>query len=292
MGPPSGPALLAGIPANDSSKPPPIKRFFLNDNALQQVWRKHSNELVVVAVPPPPQRMQPIPAAESWDIVPITSIAELAEWVGYEVDELLWFADLKGLGFRRKESKLRHYSYRILTKNSSSSVRVIESPKRRLKDIQIQILKCLLQKIPPHESVHGFVKKRSVTTFVAPHVSQVQFCAWMLRISSPLFQQPGFKPSFALSDILSRWPIFSAHSAPQPLHATSGERSRPLFLKSARSTHDDIFRRVRRLPHCLRISAFSYGLSPEWLGEICRRSIHPLRRRPCRLRQRPIGPGR
>lgn len=163
--------LLAFPPTTRPSRHQ-IKRFFLNDNALQQVWRKHSNELVVVAVPPPPQRMQPIPAAESWDIVPITSIAELAEWVGYEVDELLWFADLKGLGFRPKESKLRHYSYRILTKNSSSSVRVIESPKRRLKDIQIQTLKCLLQKIPPHESVHGFVKKRSVTTFVAPHVSQ------------------------------------------------------------------------------------------------------------------------
>jgi len=139
---------------------------------LQKVWSKHSKELAVVATPPPQQRMQPISAAKSWDVAPITSVAELADWVGYEVDELLWFADLKGLGFRRKESKLRHYSYRILTKNSSGSVRVIEAPKRRLKDIQTLILKCILQKIPPHDSVHGFVKKRSVTTFVAPHVGQ------------------------------------------------------------------------------------------------------------------------
>src|SRR5207248_327321 len=150
-----------------------VRRFFLKDNAFQKSWRKHSRELVVVALPHLPQQMQPTPAAKSWDVPPITSIAQLAAWLGYDVDELLWFADLKGLGFRRKESKLRHYSYRILPKTSSRSVRLIESPKRRLKDIQRQILKCILQRIPPHRSVHGFVKRRSITTFVAPHVGRL-----------------------------------------------------------------------------------------------------------------------
>lgn len=149
-----------------------VRRFFLEDNGLRKAWLNHSRELVVAVWSRAPQEMRPVPAAKRWDLPTITSVAELAEWLGYEVNELLWFADLKGLAFRRKKSKLRHYSYRILTKTSSSSVRVIESPKRRLKDIQRHILKCILQKIPPHDAVHGFVARRSITTFVAPHANK------------------------------------------------------------------------------------------------------------------------
>ncbi len=163
---------LLAFPATTRPGRHQVRRFFLQDAGFRKIWIKHSKELVLVSTLLPPQEMQPAPAAKPWDIPSITSVAELAAWLGYEVNELLWFADLQGLGFRRKESRSRHYSYRILTKTSSSSVRVIESPKRRLKDVQRQILKSILQKIPPHESVHGFVKKRSVKTFAAPHAGR------------------------------------------------------------------------------------------------------------------------
>jgi RNA-directed DNA polymerase len=37
----------------------------------------------------------------------------------------------------------------------------------RLKDIQLQILHCILEKIPTHPAVHGFFKGRSIKTFVS-----------------------------------------------------------------------------------------------------------------------------
>ena len=41
-----------------------------------------------------------------------------------------------------------------------------------LKEIQHQILTTILDNIPPHSSAHGFLKGRSIRTFVTPHVGQ------------------------------------------------------------------------------------------------------------------------
>jgi retron-type reverse transcriptase len=49
---------------------------------------------------------------------------------------------------------------------------LIEAPKPRLKELQRQILSEILEKIPPHPAAHGFLKGRSIKTFVAPHVAQ------------------------------------------------------------------------------------------------------------------------
>lgn len=85
--------------------------------------------------------------------------------------ELEWFADLKGLAYKGNSSKLAHYHYRVLTKRSGS-IRLIESPKPRLKELQRQILSLVLNKIPSHGAVHGFVKGKSIKTFTAAHVGQ------------------------------------------------------------------------------------------------------------------------
>lgn len=63
------------------------------------------------------------------------------------------------------------YHYRIFRKRSGS-VRLIESPKPRLKELQRQILAFLLDKIPLHPAVHGFRVGRSIKTFAVPHVGQ------------------------------------------------------------------------------------------------------------------------
>jgi hypothetical protein len=51
-------------------------------------------------------------------------------------------------------------------------VRLIESPKQRLKAIQRQILRHVLDHVPPHDAAHGFRAGRSITTFATPHVGQ------------------------------------------------------------------------------------------------------------------------
>lgn len=82
-----------------------------------------------------------------------------------------WFADLKGLGYKTNVPRLRHYWYRVTSKRSGA-IRLLEAPKPRLKELQRKILSGILEKIPAHPAAHGFMKGRSITTFVASHTSQ------------------------------------------------------------------------------------------------------------------------
>jgi len=116
--------------------------------------------------------MQPVAAAEAWDIPAIESAGALADWLLLNAGEVEWFADLRGLGYSRKDRpQLRHYHYRVLAKRSGR-IRLIEAPKPRLKKLQRQILALILARIPPHSTAHGFLKGRSIKTFIAPHVGQ------------------------------------------------------------------------------------------------------------------------
>jgi RNA-directed DNA polymerase len=117
-----------------------------------------------------PQQMQPANAAEGWPIPPIETAGALADWLQLDPGDLEWFADLGGLN-RKATPRLRHYHYRVLTKQSGS-MRLIEAPKPRLKALQRTILSGILEKIPSHPAVHGFLKGHSIKTFVAPHVGQ------------------------------------------------------------------------------------------------------------------------
>jgi RNA-directed DNA polymerase len=116
-------------------------------------------------------RCSPFAAAATWDIPAIESVGALADWFNLAQDELLWFADLKGLGYKTKLPRLGHYHYRVLAKKSGV-IRLIEAPKPHLKELQRQILAQILDKIPPHSAAHGFIKGRSAKTFLLPHVGQ------------------------------------------------------------------------------------------------------------------------
>jgi RNA-directed DNA polymerase len=144
--------------------------FLRNDADLLRALSKYSDELVVQRQPAAPPQMRPAPAAESWNVPPIETTGDLAKWLGLSPSELRWFADLKGLGYKKNEDRLQHYHYRILKKRFG--IRLIEAPKPRLKDLQRQILRWILEKVPPHPAVQGFVAGRSIQTFVAPHVGQ------------------------------------------------------------------------------------------------------------------------
>jgi RNA-directed DNA polymerase len=146
-------------------------QFLLEDPGFQRAWSKYFDELFIEHWLLEPQRMQPVAAAAAWDVPVIESIGALASWLNVTADELLWFADLKGLAYKTKRPRLAHYHYRVLAKKSGA-IRLIEAPKPQLKELQRQILARILDKIPPHSAAHGFVKGRSVKTFTAPHLAQ------------------------------------------------------------------------------------------------------------------------
>jgi RNA-directed DNA polymerase len=149
-----------------------VVQFLRQDPAFSYASRKYRHELLVQRWLTKPQQMQPVAAAQSWDVPVIESAGALADWLLLTPGELEWFADLKGLGYGRKDRpQLRHYHYRVLTKRSGR-IRLIEAPKPRLKKLQRQILALILSKIPPHSAAQGFLKGRSIKTFAVPHVGQ------------------------------------------------------------------------------------------------------------------------
>jgi RNA-directed DNA polymerase len=149
-----------------------VVHFLLADRGFGRARRKYSNELLVAQWLTEPQQMQRGAAATKWDVPIIESVTSLADWLGLSVSELEWFADLKGLERGRKDCpQLKHYHYRIFSKRSGS-IRLIESPKPRLKELQRRILNFILDEIPLHSAAHGFRRGRSIKTFTAPHVGQ------------------------------------------------------------------------------------------------------------------------
>jgi len=148
-----------------------LVRFLLNDSGFQFACAKYRRQLSIAEWLAAPQRMQPVRAAQGWNVPVIESVGDLADWLSLSADELAWFADLKGLGNKLQKTALQHYHYSIRIKRSGG-VRLIEMPKPRLKELQRRILSGILDPIPVHAAVHGFVKGRSIVSFAAPHVGK------------------------------------------------------------------------------------------------------------------------
>jgi RNA-directed DNA polymerase len=153
-------------PGNTRPRHRDVVRFLLRDPGFSRALRKLSVDHWLTDVP----QMQPATAAATWPIPSITTVGALADWLVLDPADLEWFADLHGLN-RKGNPQLRHYHYRLLTKQSGTT-RLIEAPKPRLKELQRKILAEILEKVPPHPAVHGFLKGHSIKTFVTPHTGQ------------------------------------------------------------------------------------------------------------------------
>jgi hypothetical protein len=148
-----------------------VASFLRDDPGFVEACQKHRHQLRICHWIGGPQSMRPVAAAANWPIPRIESVAALAESLELTPSELRWFADLKGLGYKRPQAGLEHYHYRALAK-ATGSIRLIEIPKPRLRDLQRRILFGILDRIPSHPAVHGFVKGRSILSFAAPHAGQ------------------------------------------------------------------------------------------------------------------------
>lgn len=148
-----------------------VVQFLQQDGVFREAWFKYKHRIVISEWIAEPQRMRPAPAAGDWKLPVIENSADLADWLSLYPEELDWFADLKALGNKLGRPKLQHYRYRISSKRSGG-IRLIECPKQRIKEIQRRILDGLLDRIPVHPAVHGFVKGRSIVTFAAPHTAR------------------------------------------------------------------------------------------------------------------------
>ncbi|MEO7766235.1 MAG: retron St85 family RNA-directed DNA polymerase, partial [Ferruginibacter sp.] len=79
--------------------------------------------------------------------------------------------ELRFLAFNRKVSTVSHYRKFYMTKKSGGK-RLISAPMPRLKKVQYWILENILNKVPLHKAVNGFVSNRSIVTNAQPHVGK------------------------------------------------------------------------------------------------------------------------
>lgn len=96
---------------------------------------------------------------------------DLANWLGIPVGRLAWLTQQHLPDRRPASPKEAHYHYQWKQKRSGG-YRLIEAPKELLKTVQTQILREILDRVPPHPAAHGFVEGRSIVTNARPHLGQ------------------------------------------------------------------------------------------------------------------------
>src|SRR5579883_3024327 len=146
-----------------------VVRFLRRDRVFMRVWYERLSRLPFNPLLSPPSAAE-APSAR-WELPAIATAGDLAAWLKVTPEELDWFADLKGITDKLANPRLSHYHRRIFVKRSGG-IRLVEAPKRLLRQIQRAILTGILDRIPPHAAGHGFVRRRSIHSFVAPHVHQ------------------------------------------------------------------------------------------------------------------------
>lgn len=159
--------LLKRFPGSARPRSVNIEAFIKADKGFARA--RFADSPIYLPVLPDAEMHSALP--EEPDVPPMANVRHLADWLGLRISELDWFADLNGFAHRAAAEKLGHYRYRLLAKRFGA-VRLIESPKPRLKTIQRQLLRHILDRVAPHDAAHGFRRGRSITTFATPHVGQ------------------------------------------------------------------------------------------------------------------------
>src|SRR5262245_40835532 len=185
-----------------------------------------------------------------WPVPTIDDLAALAAWLGVTPDHLAWFADCRSLERSAADERLRHYHRRWLRKPDGSA-RLLEAPKRELKDLQRQVLHHILDRLPPHESAHGFRPGRSALTSTRRHAGH----AVVLR-----FDLESFFSSVTAGRVYG---IFRLAGYPEPVaHALAGlcTTVTPLgVLRDAPDVPAGLVDRRRRLLQRLRDPHLAQG---------------------------------
>jgi hypothetical protein len=211
-----------------------VLRFLSRDRRFRRVRAKFSGQLLVAHWITEPPRMQPVAAAAAWDLPPIESVGALCDWFWLDPEELEWFADLKGLCRGAARQALGHYRYRALPKRDGS-IRLIECPKRRLKSLQRQILSEILDRIPAHPAVHGFVRNRSIKSFAAPHTGKSVVLRMDLSNFFPSFAAARIQAFFRTigypEAVADRLGGLSTNAAPRSLFAALDHEARSLYCR-------------------------------------------------------------
>jgi hypothetical protein len=161
-------AVLAAYPRPPADRRRELGRFIERDLAGRSAPEDEAG-------PPAVRRWlvpEPAMGRRRWPVAELPSVGDLADALGLSAGELAWLADTRGLERRAEREQLRNYTYLTVPRRGGGEggpARMIERPKRRLKEAQRQILHEILDWIPAHDAAHGFTRGRSVRTHALAH---------------------------------------------------------------------------------------------------------------------------
>lgn len=130
----------------------------------------------------PARMVRPAFALEGLAIPRWDTPADLAKSLGLDMERLEWLMG-RSRNFRDQRNDRPHsaHYHPLLKSKRSGGLRLIEIPKAELKQVQKRLLAELLDRVPAHESAHGFVKGRGVISHAAEHAGHAVVIACDLR---------------------------------------------------------------------------------------------------------------
>lgn len=142
--------------------------------ALRALVRRHASvrtlfrgrkriSLESVLVPSPGS-----PRPYRWPVPHLATEGELAEYLRLPSTAVL---DWLTLPHRRRETKVDHYN-RHSNRKRDGTIRWIEQPRPVLMGVQRTLASQIVNRIPLHDSAHGFRPRRSIATGAGPHVGK------------------------------------------------------------------------------------------------------------------------
>ncbi|HLM63150.1 MAG TPA: reverse transcriptase family protein [Acidimicrobiales bacterium] len=227
---------VARYPERPADRPRELARFVARTDPFTRAFAERDRP------PPRPRHWPPAPTEMGptpWRVPPIPDLGRLATWLGVTDRHLAWFADRRSYERTARDARLVHH-HRHWVRKSDGSLRLLEAPKRELKDLQRQVLHLVLDRIPAHPAVHGFRPGRSALTAAAPHAGR----AVVIRLDLEAF--------FTSVTAGRVYGTFRLAGYPEPVaHALTGlcttATPRAVLARAPRPAHDGQVDRRRRL---------------------------------------------
>ena len=182
-------ALKQSFPKGVAPDAAIVARTMAHFPQTKRIWKHVLKTGAVPQIPLAPPGFTPNPTIAHISLPKLTTTDALADWLSISTDALIRFADLRCLSALSDNAFGPHYRHHLLPKRDGS-LRLIEEPKPMLKRLQRQILKGLINHIPPHEAAFGYRKGRNCIQGAARHAGEAVVLG---------FDLSGFFPSIAFN---------------------------------------------------------------------------------------------
>jgi RNA-directed DNA polymerase len=241
---------------------------------IKRLWAHAQKHNLFPALSFENPRFLPDPALAELGLPVLNVTSELADWLAITPDQLIRFADLRGLSARSSDPFGPHYHHHLIPKRNGT-LRLIEEPKPFLKRLQRRILTGLLNPIPPHDAAFGFRVGRNCIMAAARHASEAVIVGFDLADFFPaisyarvyaIFRTLGYPAATArtlaglctavVPSAVLQTPALAAKDHLTPRHLPQGAPTSPALANLAALALD---RRLAGLARCLGANYTRYA---------------------------------